>query len=352
MSDRPDIPIVLVTMGDPAGIGPEVAVRAAVDAEARRVARVVLVGDSRIFSRAAGWCGVTAPVTTIDALDQRLEASNRIEVIDIRTCELADFETGRVSAVAGNAAFVSVRRSIQLALGGAADAVATGPLHKGALHAAGHRFPGHTEIFADLTGAADYTMMLAEGAMRVSHVSTHVALRAACDAVRAERVLNVISLTHAALLDLGVAEPRIGVAGLNPHAGDGGLFGQEEHQEIAPAIAAARERGIDAHGPFPADTLFPMAAGGAWDACVAMYHDQGHTPVKLLGFKYDGAERRWISVRGINVTLGLPIIRTSVDHGTAFDQAGKGTANAQSMVDAICYAALLAQGRRRRTAFL
>ena len=188
-------------------------------------------------------------------------------------------------------------------------------------------------------------MMLAEGDLRVVHVSTHVSLRRACDLVTKERVLSVIKLAYAAMRDFGIERPRVGVAGLNPHASDGGLFGTEERDEIFPAIEAARALGIDAEGPVPPDSLYPKAAGGFYDIAVAMYHDQGHIPVKMAGFSWDKAKGGWKSVKGVNITLGLPIIRTSVDHGTAFDQAWKGTANEESMVEAIMYAAAFA-GRK------
>jgi 4-hydroxythreonine-4-phosphate dehydrogenase len=232
---------------------------------------------------------------------------------------------------------------IELAQRGAIAATVTAPIHKEALVAAGHKFPGHTEIFAHFTGTSDFTMMLAAGPLRVVHVSTHVSLRQACDAVTRERVLKVIELAHDACRRLGIERPTVGVAGLNPHASDGGLFGDEERLHIIPACEAARATGIDVEGPQPPDTFFAKAVGGAYDICVAMYHDQGHIPVKCQGFKYDAKSRAWTSVNGINVSLGLPIIRTSVDHGTAFDQAGKGTASDASLLDAIEYAARLSR---------
>src|SRR3954469_25306376 len=247
--------------------------------------------------------------------------------------------------MAGHAAFEAVRVMIELARAGEIAATVTAPIHKEALIAAGHHFPGHTEIFAHFTGTSDFTMMLAAGDFRVVHVSTHVSLRQACDAVTRDRVLKVIELAHDACRRLGIERPRIGVAGLNPHASDGGLFGSEEREQIIPACEAARAKGIDVEGPQPPDTFFAKAVGGAYDICVAMYHDQGHIPLKCQGFKYDAKSRAWTSVNGINVSLGLPIIRTSVDHGTAFDQAGKGTASDASLLDAIEYAARLARTR-------
>jgi 4-hydroxythreonine-4-phosphate dehydrogenase len=258
---------------------------------------------------------------------------------------LKDVQLGVISAEAGNAAFVAVKTMIELALAKKIDATVTAPIHKEALVRAGHHFPGHTEIFAHFTGTRDFTMMLAAENLRVVHVSTHVSLRQACDAVTKDRVLKVITLANEACRRLGIAKPHIGVAGLNPHASDGGLFGSEEQEHIIPAIHAARAAGINADGPHPPDTFFAKANSGAYDICVAMYHDQGHIPVKCRGFHFDVATGAWDSVNGINVSLGLPIIRTSVDHGTAFDQAGKGTASDASLLDAIEYAAKLGVNR-------
>jgi 4-hydroxythreonine-4-phosphate dehydrogenase len=268
-----------------------------------------------------------------------------IDVFDLHNVDLSKLELGKVSAMAGHAAFEAVREMIRLATSRQIDATVTAPIHKEALAAAGHNFPGHTEIFAHFTGTSDFTMMLAAGTLRVVHVSTHVSLRQACDAVTRQRVLKVIELAHDACRRLGIDRPKIGVAGLNPHASDGGLFGSEEREQIIPACEAARGKGIEVDGPQPPDTFFAKAVGGAYDICVAMHHDQGHIPVKCQGFKYDAKQRAWTSVNGINVSLGLPIIRTSVDHGTAFDQAGKGTASDASLLDAIEYAARLASSR-------
>jgi 4-hydroxythreonine-4-phosphate dehydrogenase len=235
---------------------------------------------------------------------------------------------------------------IELAMAGEIDATVTGPINKAAINAAGFHYAGHTEIYADLTKTRNYSMMLAEGNFRVAHVSTHVSLRVACERVKKERVLTVIRLAHAALRKLGIESPRLGVAGLNPHCGEGGLFGNEDDQEIAPAVAAARAEQIAAEGPLPADTVFSKMRGGMYDLVVVMYHDQGHIPTKLIGFQYDDKTGTWGQMAGVNVTLGLPIIRVSVDHGTAFGKAGEGRANPQSMIEAIKLAAKLAVGRK------
>ena len=343
--DNDDRPIIAISMGDPAGIGPEIIAAALARDQVHRLCRPIVVGDAGVMRNATGYARVNLKVRPITKVSEATFARDGIDVYDLRNVDLTRMELGKVSAMAGNAAFAAVRTMIELAQSGAVAATVTAPIHKEALAAAGHNFPGHTEIFAHFTGTSDFTMMLAAGTLRVVHVSTHVSLRQACDAVTRQRVLKVIELAHDACRRLGIERPTIGVAGLNPHASDGGLFGSEEREQIIPACEAARAKGIEVDGPQPPDTFFAKAVGGAYDICVAMYHDQGHIPVKCQGFKYDAKQRAWTSVNGINVSLGLPIIRTSVDHGTAFDQAGKGTASDASLLDAIEYAARLSRSR-------
>ena len=208
---------------------------------------------------------------------------------------------------------------------------------------AGHHYAGHTEIYADLTATQDYAMMLVDGNFRVVHVSTHVSLREACERVKKDRIIRVIDLTEGALRKLGISSPRIGVAGLNPHCGEEGMFGSEDDEEIRPAVEHAVKSGKNVEGPVPPDTIFPKMRGGMYDAVVVMYHDQGHIPIKLIGFQYDQKTGVWSTLAGVNITLGLPIVRTSVDHGTAFGKAGEGRANPQSMIEAIRMAALLSR---------
>ena len=272
-----------------------------------------------------------------------------IDVYDLKNVDMEKLPLGQVSPMAGHAAFEAVRVMIKLALAGDIDATVTAPIHKEALVAAGHHFPGHTEIFAHFTGTSDFTMMLAAGNLRVVHVSTHVSLRRVPDLVTRERVLRTLELAQRTLEGLGLARGRIAVAGLNPHAGEDGLFGDEEKTAIVPAIEAARAQGMAVTGPLPADTLFSRARGGEFDIVVAMYHDQGHIPVKTLGFNYDETTKRWVGLSGVNVTVGLPFLRVSVDHGTAFDRAWKGIANHESMVEALHVAVrmLSAPGARR-----
>jgi 4-hydroxythreonine-4-phosphate dehydrogenase len=338
-------PIIGISMGDPAGIGPEIVAKALAREQVHELCRPVVIGDAGVMKKAVGYAGVSLRVRPIMDVAQTAFERGFIEVFDLKNVDVDRLQLGTVSAMAGRAAFEAVRAMIELAKAGTIAATVTAPIHKEALVAAGHHFPGHTEIFAHFTGTKDFTMMLAAGRLRVVHVSTHVSLRQACDAVTRDRVLKVIELAHDACRRLGIEKPKIGVAGLNPHASDGGLFGWEEREHIIPAIEAARSKGMNVDGPQPPDTFFAKAVGGAYDVCVAMYHDQGHIPVKVTGFAYDAAAGRWSSVNGINVSLGLPIIRTSVDHGTAFDQAGRGTASDASLLDAIEYAARLASNR-------
>lgn len=342
---EPKLPTIGITMGDPSGIGPEIAVKALSHADIFRRCRPIVIGDTAILQRAAGFVRSAATIRPISQISDSLSQPGTIDVLDLHDAPPVEALPGNICAVSGRAAFDAIKTAVDLATARQLDAIVTGPIHKEALHLAGHRFAGHTEILAHLTGSKNVSMMLAEGNLRVVHVSTHVSLRHACDLVKRPRVLAVIRLAHQACRQLGIDQPKIGVAGLNPHAGESGLFGDEEKQEIQPAIRDAAAEGIDATGPFPPDTFFPRAMASTFDCCVAMYHDQGHVPVKLAGFRFDSQTGGWSSVRGVNITLGLPIIRTSVDHGTAFDQAGAGTASENSLIDAIDYAIRLAQAR-------
>lgn len=339
-------PLLAITMGDPAGVGPEITVKALCGPQLYQVCRPLVIGNTEILRRAAFTVredGVN--FRRVSAPADGLYRPGCIDVLEIETAGAETVRPGVLSAEAGEAAFRYVEKAIELAMNGAVDGTVTNPINKEAVNLAGHHFSGHTEIYAEYTGAKKYTMMLAHENLRVVHVSTHVSLREACDLVRKERVLEVIKIADEACRRIGIESPKIGVAGLNPHSGENGLFGREELEEIAPAVEAAVSEGILAEGPVPADTVFSKARGGWYDIVVAMYHDQGHIPLKVVGFCYDAAAGRWEAVAGVNITLGLPIIRTSVDHGTAFDQAGKGTANPLSLVNAVHYAVKLAQNR-------
>ena len=340
-------PIIGITMGDPAGVGPEIIAKAFDGGALLERCRPVVFGDAGTIRQACGFIGCSDEIRSITNVGDAVFAPGVIDVFDLRNVEVSQLRLGEVSAMAGRAAFEAIKAAIEHALDGRVDAVVTAPINKAALHLAGHDFPGHTEIFAHFAGTDDYAMMLAEGDLRVVHVSTHISMRQACDAVSRDRILKVIRLAHDACKGLGIAKPRIGVAALNPHAGDNGLFGDEEQQHIAPAIEAALAEGMIVEGPVPADALYPKALGGGYDIAVAMYHDQGHIPLKLLGFKYNATRGGWTDVRGINITLGLPIVRASVDHGTAFDQAGKGTASDTSLLHAIDYAARMSKHIKR-----
>jgi 4-hydroxythreonine-4-phosphate dehydrogenase len=336
-------PLLGITMGDPAGIGPEIAVKALANKKVSRICRPLIVGDATIMEQAIKIAGVNLVVQPVNQVSQSKFKFGTIDVFDLRNVDPKKLVPGEISAMAGAAAFNSVKKVIELALEKQIDATVTGPIHKEAIHKAGFDFAGHTEMYAHFTKTNNYAMMLVEGNLRVVHVTTHVSLRKACDLVEKKRILQVIKLAQDACKKLGIKTPRIGVAGLNPHSSDGGLFGWEEENEIIPAIKKARSIGINVEGPIPGDTLFSKAYGGHYDITVAMYHDQGHIPLKLKGFIWSEQNEKWESISGINITLGLPIIRTSVDHGTAFDQAGKGTASEISLINAIEYAAMMAR---------
>jgi 4-hydroxythreonine-4-phosphate dehydrogenase len=302
---------------------------------------LMVIGSRRCFEEAVRRLGIPADIVA----GSEAIAWPRVPVIE--AASTADtVAPGKLSAEAGRLAYAAIERAVALAMAGEIDAIVTAPVSKEALHLAGYPFPGHTEILAELTGSKGSCMMLVHDRLRVSHVSTHVALADAPKRVTPERLRYVIDLTHQALLDLGFEQPRIGVCALNPHAGEGGMFGREDIDVIAPVVESYRARGIDVVGPVPGDTVYVKALAGQFDAVVAMYHDQGHIAVKTLGFVMDPGSGQMSALSGVNVTLGLPIVRTSVDHGTAFDIAGKGVANPQSMIEAIEVAAQLVGARR------
>lgn len=351
-------PIVGITMGDPAGNGPEITVKALAHSDLYGRCRPLVVGDAKILEQAAGFVGRTdIRIHRCEQVSDALFVPGTIDVLHLELIpDVAAFPIGQVSVEGGNAAFQCVRKVIQLAMDGQVDATCTNALNKEAMNKAleaangansdGYtHFDGHTEIYATYTNTKKYTMMLAHHDLRVVHVSTHCSLREACDRVKKARVLEVIQIAHKACVDMGIENPRVAVAGLNPHCGENGLFGTEEIDEIIPAIQEAKAQGINAIGPCPPDSVFSEALGGWYDIVVCMYHDQGHIPLKTVGFVYDREKQSWKAVEGVNVTLGLPIIRTSVDHGTGFALAGKGTSNELSLVNAIDYAIRMAQSR-------
>lgn len=339
--------ILGITMGDPAGIGPEITIKALAKKEIYDECRPLVIGDASVLEEAAKIVGrddiEIRPVRSVGEAKFELGA---IDVLDMKLVDIKTLERGKVSAAAGEAAFQYVKKAIELAMAGEIDGTVTNALNKEAVNMAGHHYSGHTEIYAEFTGTKKYTMMLAHENLRVVHVSTHVALREACNRVKKDRVMEVIRIAHQACKDLGIENPKVGVAGLNPHSGENGLFGREEIEEIRPAVEEALKEGINAEGPVPPDTIFSKARGGWYDIVVAMYHDQGHIPLKVVGFVYNERERKWDAVAGVNITLGLPIVRSSVDHGTAFDQAGLGIANELSLMNAINYGVKLAKSNK------
>lgn len=338
-----------ITMGDPASIGPEITVKVLAGGEVYGKCNPLVIGDASIMEEALKITGhEDIKIHPVQSVKEAVFCSGMIDVYDMKLVDSGKFKRGQVSAMAGEASFQYVKKAIDLAMSGEIDGTITNALSKEAINLAGHHFSGHTEIYAQYTKTKKYAMMLAFENLRVVHVSTHVSLREACDRVKKGRVLEVIRLAERACRDLGIEHPRIGVAGLNPHSGEHGLFGSEEIEEIIPAIQAAKEEGLRVDGPVPPDTVFSKARGGWYDVVVAMYHDQGHIPLKVLGFVYNKREAQWDAVTGVNITLGLPIIRVSVDHGTAFDQAGTGAANQLSLANAIEYGICLAKNNNKK----
>lgn len=325
------LPVVGITMGDPAGVGPEVVMKALARADAYALCRPLVIGDTRQLARAKSVLKLTMDVRSIERPDQAGFKPGIVDCIDLALVP-ADIPYGKVSAVAGEAAYRYIERAVKLALEHSIDAICTAPINKEALNAAGHKFPGHTELLAKLTGTKEVSLTLLAPKLRVIHVTAHIGLLDAIEKIDAALVERTITRGRELLVRAGTPQPRIGVCGINPHAGEGGLFGRgEEEIKIVPAVKAARARGWKVDGPLPADSLFYLAARGDYDLVVAMYHDQGHGPVKAMGLEH-----------GVNVTAGLPIVRTSVDHGTAFDIAGTGKADERSMMEALRQAAALA----------
>ncbi len=326
-------PTIAITMGDPCGIGPEVVVKALADPRVYASCRPLVVGNTYAMRQAVRLTGLPLTINeTNDPTAAGVDASV-VDVVDIHNLNPEDITVGQLSVACGKASMEWVSKAGQLCLAGIVDGMATAPLNKEAASMAGYESIGHTELLQELTGAPAVPTMLLAKNLRVVHLTTHRSLRVACDYVKQERILDFLQITYDSFVKWGFPSPRIGVAALNPHNSDGGLLGHEEAEEIAPAVNAARERGIDATGPVPADSVFHQAIQGRYDAVLAMFHDQGHIPVKVYGFE-----------ESITANLGLPFVRTSVDHGTAFDIAGKGIAEHVSMLESIRLAVALAQG--------
>jgi 4-phospho-D-threonate 3-dehydrogenase / 4-phospho-D-erythronate 3-dehydrogenase len=318
-------PTIGITMGDAAGVGPEIIAKTLAAPAWYDRCRPIVIGDASIMQRAVDLVGSAQKVRVLTNIDGWQPDPGSLDVLDLLLLSPADVPFGKLSAKAGDAAFRYIERANELALAGKLDAICTAPLNKEALHLGGHIFPGHTEILAELSGTKEFAMMLTAPRLRVIHVTTHVGLIDAITRITPERVYTVIKLAHQTLSRAGIERPRIGVCGINPHAGEHGLFGYgEEEKQVQPGVERAQAEGMHVDGPLPADTLFFRAGRGDFDIVVAMYHDQGHGPIKVLGLE-----------AGVNITVGLPYIRTSVDHGTAFDIAGTGKADERSLGEAL-----------------
>lgn len=340
MSERKNtVPVLGITMGDPAGIGPEIVLKALIEPKVQEICYPVVIGDGSILERVRQNLGLEVELNSISASSltsggwtkESVHDKGQINIIDLATLHPDEIRVGEVQPQAGKAAVEYIKTATHLAMSGLLAGIVTAPINKAAMNLAGHAYAGHTELLQALTKAQRVAMLLYLGRLGISHVTTHVSLRDACQLVTKERVLEVLRLTNNVARKLDQVDKPLAVAGLNPHSSEGGLFGNEEKEAILPAIDQARAEGINVVGPLPPDTVFLKAHRGIYDFVIAMYHDQGHIPAKLLGFE-----------TGVNVTLGLPIVRTSVDHGTAFDIADKGIADCQSMVQAIKLAARLA----------
>ena len=321
-------PILAATMGDPAGIGPEICVRALLSEEVRSISRSFVIGDARILARALDACGLTATLNRIAGPEDIADQPGVIDVLHQETADPAILRIGKVQALGGEAAYAAIRESIDLSMSGRVAGVVTAPINKESLQAAKIPFIGHTEMFAEHTGAKEEMTMFTISGLKIFFLTRHVSLRRACELITEDRVAKGIDNCIKALHQLGYDSPHLAVAALNPHGGEDGMFGDEEIKGVKPAISAARARGLNVSGPVPADSVFYLALKGRYDAVLSLYHDQGHIAAKMLDFH-----------KTISVTLGLPILRTSVDHGTAFDIAGTGTASAVSMIEAIKVAA-------------
>jgi len=327
--------IIAITMGDAAGIGPEIIVKALLQKQIYSICHPLVVGEGATMQEAIKLVNRPLKLHPIKTTTELKGQFGVIDLLDLHNLDRKEVVIGQVCGACGKAAMEYITKAAQLALQGEVNAIVTAPINKEATIQAGYGDVGHLEFLARLTLATEYATMLVSGPLRVVHLTTHHSLRHACELVTRERILAKLKLTHDSFRKWGIERPCIGVAALNPHAGEGGLFGSEEIEQIVPAVMAAQGLGIDARGPFPADSVFTRAIDGEFDVVLAMYHDQGHIPIKVYGFE-----------RSVSVALGLPFVRTSVDHGTAFDIAGKGVANSQSLEEAIKIAVRLSEERR------
>lgn len=337
-----------ITMGDAAGIGPEIIIKALKRKEIYNRSIPVVYGDLVAIEDAIRFTkNSDLKINVIKKVEDACGEFGKIDLIDFGLLEKGGWQYKKNNKNTGEASFQYITKAINDAMQEKCAGVVTAPISKEAIHMAGHNFSGHTEIFAEYTNTKDYAMLLASDSLRVIHVTTHVSMENACKLIKKERVFKVIRLAQLGMKLLGYEQPRIAIAGFNAHCSENGLFGNQEENEIIPAIEMARKEGIDVTGPVPPDTVFCKAVGGLFDIVVAMYHDQGHIPIKLMGFKLDTKTNTYSSMSGINCTIGLPIIRTSVDHGTAYGKAGEGRANEESMIEAISAATVMAENMKK-----
>ncbi len=329
-------PLIAITMGDPAGIGPEIIAKVIDSGDIFPFCRPVVIGDAVVLKKIVAEMRLPITVRSLASLSDADAASGCLDVVDLKRVNLAIHKWGAPDATSGRSVVAYIKTAVELAMNDEVAAIVTAPINKGIMNAAGYHYAGHTELLAELTNTAEYGMLFVGGGLRVILATIHLALKDVARHITTGAVLKTLRLAHTAMRSFGVDAPRIGVAALNPHAGEGGLFGSEEWDEILPAVIKAREQGIRASDPLPADTLFYKARNNYFDIVVAMYHDQGLAPLKMLAFG-----------NAVNVTVGLPIIRTSVDHGTAYDIAGKGCADPASLREAIKLAASMSAQRER-----
>jgi len=348
-------PIIGITMGEPAGIGPEISIKALCDEKIRTLCRPFILGDKDTLEEAKKFCqGIKLKekysLVGYGQFEKIIFNKHEIPVLDFNNVDVKRIRFGKDSAMGGRASGEYIKKAIELALGKKIHAVVTGPISKRSFKLGGWglRYAGHTEMFADLTRTKKYAMLLADGNFRVIHVTTHLPLKEAIRSITRERVIRTIELANYACRLFGIKKPKICVCGLNPHAGEEGKMGDEEIKVIAPAVRVCRKRGVDVIGPLPADTMWSKVLAGVYDIGVAMYHDQGHIPTKLLGFQYE-ADGKYKEIEGINITIGIPIIRVSVDHGVAYGKAGKGIASYRSLTQAIETATILAKEKFSKT---
>lgn len=337
-------PLVGITTGDPAGIGPEVITSALNIKELYKFCRPLIIGDAGVVRQAIEIVKCDAKINTCAHPENGIFLPGTIDVLDMKNVDINKLQKKQISRMTGKASLENIYKAIDLTLGQTIDAIVTGPIHKVAIHEAGCKFPGHTEIFSDRLGVLEFSSMLVVDNFRVMHVTLHTSLKNAIESLSVNSILKMIRLAHSSLKLMGIENPRIAVPGLNPHSGDDGLFGNEEEKIISPAIKAAKKEGMVVDGPVPPDSVFIKALGGKYDIVVALYHDQGHIPGKFLGWKWDEARQSYSEMKGVTIVLGLPIIRTNPDHGTALEIAGDGIANFDAMVDAITLASQIYKG--------